>query len=1229
MRSILLICSLCVLSYVANSQEFECDSIGLSGPLSFIIDNSVDEVCPGSNFCLDFTSQNFDNLLGFQFTVSFDPCELSFESFLESRALRGSIAANTNVSDNGQIAFLWTDIEVEGFSVDDSTSLFVLCFEAIGESDDAIDIFLNENLPPNFPPTSAIYQSSTGSSCVSDVILLNGQDSLSFNLCCLDVDITNVTNCFLDGTISVDICGVSLPYVVNLLDEQNNVLQSLTIEEETDQVMFEGLEVGDYILSVTDSFNLSISEQISIESTSPIIYDIVFSDPSCNFSGDGFVSISNIQGGTPPYVVVNEAGLYYKGQDENTYEGLEIGTYRYFISDANGCEIIEEVTLFKSELIVDIIVNAPTCSTFDDGSIEVIPSGGTPFLGGQYDINSTLTDNYLVEGPLFSNFFNPQTGTFRVRVQDSNGCVVVEDVEIPLQFSPGDPCDDQDPTTINDQIQSDCTCAGEPAGDLFYLGNSSTFLPGDIIIEVPSCTRPYIFTTGIFTDQTGTEYPFPLERGVHFDGIGMSSFVSSVSPLDEFEQGETLVQYTIADDLGNELVHEFTVTVMCGCSGVFSPTCEEVITSGFFSCNINELLNGYQSCTPPWDGSNIQAGQPNPLCVGGVPNNMSWFAFIAGDSNLTVEVLPTNCQPGGSGVIGLSAGVYDGCSGTCIGGNIDCDQVDLDLSFSINDLVLGEMYYLFIDGCFGSECFYEINIEATGFTTSQPTGLEFSSNQVDQACNEATNDFCRSCAVDVLPIQDGTGTGLTSGAYPENTNAQFQWTIDPPINGIDTVEAIPSVDGYFFPPIMDAEIGSYTICLIRVIEECDTWTGNLCEELVITDCTVIDNDNDMFGEDVDCDDNNADVFPGAPELCDGLDNNCDGFIDEGLTATYYTDSDMDGFGDPLNPVQACALIDGLSINFNDCDDTNANIFPGAPELCDNLDNNCDGIVDEGIAVQTYYADVDLDSFGNPMDSVLSCFQPFGFVIDNMDCDDSNPNVNPDAMEICDGLDNNCDGVIDEGFPLILFFNDADSDGFGNPLDTTMSCSQPLGFVDNDLDCDDNNPDINPMAMETCDTVDNNCDGVIDEGFSAVTYYNDADGDGFGDPATGFDSCLQPPDLVTDGTDCDDTDPNINPDAMEILGNGIDENCDGRDNTTSINELSGVEYNVYPNPTSDIFFVRGIDYSKIVVRDKLGRAIISQSNNDTVNLELFPSGVYLISLYNRNDEIVGVSKIVKQ
>ncbi len=309
-----------------------------------------------------------------------------------------------------------------------------------------------------------------------------------------------------------------------------------------------------------------------------------------------------------------------------------------------------------------------------------------------------------------------------------------------------------------------------------------------------------------------------------------------------------------------------------------------------------------------------------------------------------------------------------------------------------------------------------------------------------------------------------------------------------------------------------------------------------------------DADGDGYGAGEDCDDSDPAVNPGAEEVCNARDDDCDGEVDEGVTSTWYADADGDGYGDPDGGAEACEAGDGYVADASDCDDGDAAIHPDADEACDGLDNDCDGEIDEDDAADaaTWYADADGDGFGDPDNSVAACDAPSGFVAADGDCDDADAAINPDADEVCDGLDNDCDGEIDEddAVDAATWYADGDGDGYGDADSTQVACEAPSGFVADNSDCDDSNAAINESADEVCDGIDNDCNGTADEdALDAVTWYADADGDGYGDADSTQDACTAPSGYVSDATDCDDGDDSINPGATELCG-GVDEDCDG-------------------------------------------------------------------------------------
>jgi hypothetical protein len=291
----------------------------------------------------------------------------------------------------------------------------------------------------------------------------------------------------------------------------------------------------------------------------------------------------------------------------------------------------------------------------------------------------------------------------------------------------------------------------------------------------------------------------------------------------------------------------------------------------------------------------------------------------------------------------------------------------------------------------------------------------------------------------------------------------------------------------------------------------------------------------------DCNDNNANINPGATEVCNGLDDDCDGQFDEGVKTTFYNDFDGDGFGNSAATTQQCSAPAGWVSNSSDCDDFNFNIKPGGIEVCNGLDDNCNGTIDEGFAVLTFYRDFDGDGFGQII-TITACVAPPGYVSNNSDCNDFNSYIKPGAIEICNGVDDNCNGLIDEGVKS-TFYRDQDGDGFGNLGNTTLACTAPTGYVSNSTDCNDNNPNIKPSALEICNGIDDNCNGAIDEGLPTSTFYRDADNDGFGNSAITTQGCSAPVGYVNNSSDCNDNNPNIKPSALEMC-NGLDDNCNG-------------------------------------------------------------------------------------
>jgi hypothetical protein len=302
----------------------------------------------------------------------------------------------------------------------------------------------------------------------------------------------------------------------------------------------------------------------------------------------------------------------------------------------------------------------------------------------------------------------------------------------------------------------------------------------------------------------------------------------------------------------------------------------------------------------------------------------------------------------------------------------------------------------------------------------------------------------------------------------------------------------------------------------------------------------------------DCDDGNELRAPGLEEICDGLDNDCDDQTDEGVLFTWFVDSDGDGFGDASASVDACDAPAGTVADSTDCNDALAAINPGMTELCNGLDDDCNGVADAdaGLGLVRYYPDVDGDGYGGGGLTVDACEPPAGHAENQDDCDDADDRRFPGNLELCDGIDNDCDADVDEEAPgATVFYADVDGDGFGVSDEYHVGCAAPAStgwsFVPGD--CDDSpafGADINPLASELCNELDDDCNGQVDDGTSdAVMAWDDADGDGYGDPASADWYCDVPKKAVDNASDCDDEDADRSPDGDEVC-DGFDNDCDG-------------------------------------------------------------------------------------
>ncbi len=737
----------------------------------------------------------------------------------------------------------------------------------------------------------------------------------------------------------------------------------------------------------------------------------------------------------------------------------------------------------------------------------------------------------------------------------------------------GQVCNDGNPATGGDVIQADCSCAGfiSSEGDEPWTAFTADPLTGCVDVTVD----PALFTASTNPGAPGCannpSFQGVQQPDVWFALVVPSSGVLLLNPQGAVDAGMAAYTFDVAtglytqlscdDDTGPGLMPEITVTTVPVGDTVYVQLWAYAGGSINFSLCSSECTNPvayYTDADGDGFGDNATAVflcTPDPLLV---TDNTDCNDTDAGVNTAAAEVcndlIDNNCDTQvdeGCTTDADADGDVDAVDCAPLDASINsqateiCNTIDDNCDGLVDNGLAVTTYYLDADGdtygaATGSDFCFDPNSPAVcnyTFALTDGFGDGWNGNQIQLTSKGGVtvntilglNFTGGNAATETILLTNGTSYDLTwstTGLYPEEVGMDV-------LNPIgDTIYNLPIPSPTLAGTLLTTFTAACPALGVYVLNGDDCNDADALVNPGANNCTAVDNDADGFTSDVDCDDNSAAINPNAAEACNGIDDNCNGNIDEGVVLnTYYFDADFDGYGNALMDTSACAPVVGYVTDSTDCEDYNETINPGAQEIClDNVDNNCNGSVDETTG-STWYADTDADGFGGvaSIDSV-SCEQPLGYVLTNTDCNDTIAAINPDAIELCDnGIDENCD-TSDDICPAL----DADADGF-----------------DATADCDDSNAAINPGAAESCNDIDDNCNSQIDEGIAFIDYFTDADADGYGDiDAVAVTACAAPAGMVADNTDCNDLDETVSPGDAEVCFDGVDNNCNGiADETT--------------------------------------------------------------------------------
>ena len=864
--------------------------------------------------------------------------------------------------------------------------------------------------------------------------------------------------------------------------------------------------VGLYSLIVTDSLGCTLSSSVSIQFGTDLGLIIGGKNVACNIDSTRLYSGYNFK----DYI-------WSTGDTTEDIQVYQTGTYDVTVTDFTGCVGRSSMYVrMESDTLVPIIVTCPgngipleidntTNDPCDSSNPLLESSSGFPVA-----LQWTALDDVLDFPGVATDDGNGGL-PFLVEYRDNiiiTSCVTSNTAfEIERTWKVSDGCGNEAECMQVIRL-IDLSPPILLAGDAFFLNQDSNNPNGAFKFTSLYCPYTVNWTEPAFADM--------------FDNCASNiSVTSSHSPGSTFDQGITTISYILEDDCGNQNEYTFQIEIDCvGCNAT-SPVYEEC-DEPIAYCDLNEI-NNYSACTPEDTGQILGA-----LCNSGALNNPSYFNFIAGSSSISLTVTPEVCTPGVNGFIGLQANVTNPCDASICYGTSGASCFDDVFSFQASGLTIGEEYQLVVDGCGGSECQWSLNINSAPTFNILQVGNFVTDNYNFPNCNNNNDNFC---------------TGSEILFYPDNlidSEFYFCWNINN-TNGVTALNqstnclAAPNTvfncngDYSTCGPLLLSfdQVGTYTICLEEIENGCDNQTlFNYCYTVNITSSPSVN-----FGSYDVCESNmpweplvsgpNGETWMGNNSLVPGLNT--------------------------ITTEDQCGCTTTQTIIVNVIPDQTQNLFI---DICQ---SNLTGFVDTQYGVtwadlqSTYNTQTNTASFNLSNGSSQtqydgsSCgiqlnYQFFIYDINGSIIQLEGPACNA-TLEF--NLDQSSlpSFIVESNIQYNWFGPNGLPVGSNRTIDVQMDGNYILNI---EYDLPNGGTCIYPFQYNALGT-----------STALTVYYIDIDGDGFGNSNTFISDCTQPFGYTANPGDCNDGEPSIHPGAPEVPNNGIDENCDGIDTVTAV------------------------------------------------------------------------------